>query len=208
RQRRLLPVGAVELVQIAGDALLNLRHAPLHLGSREVLVTIVHRLELAAIDRDAGFCKQAHGAAEPNKPSADQADGATVVPPEIGDRLGIGNQPACEPHHLNVTPGLTLQPAARLNPVEIAVDVELQKDRRMIRRPAGSLWMGPPEPNRGQIQFIDKDVDYANRIVGIDPVLKAFGKQRALPAIRTLNKALHPVPRKSRRNHTASLTST
>src|SRR5262249_30744436 len=123
-----------------------------------------------------------HGATEPNKPGADLADGATVVLPEIRNRLVIRDQPAREPHHLDVAPGLTLQPAARLNPVEIAVDVELQKDRRMIRRPAGSLWMGPAEPNRGQIQFIDKDVDYANRIVVIDPVLKACESHQREPA--------------------------
>ena len=31
----------------------------------------------------------------------------------------------------------------------------------------------------------------------------AFRKQRALPAIRALNKSLHPIPRNLRRNHTA-----
>jgi hypothetical protein len=35
-QRWLLPIGAVELVQIAGDALLDLSHAPLHLQACEV----------------------------------------------------------------------------------------------------------------------------------------------------------------------------
>jgi hypothetical protein len=35
-------------VQIAGDALLDLRHAPLHLVLGEVLVAVVHGLELAA----------------------------------------------------------------------------------------------------------------------------------------------------------------
>ena len=64
----------------------------------------------------------------------------------------------------------------------------------MIRRPAGCLRIDPAEPNRGQIQFVDKDVDYANRIVLADPVLQAFGKQRPLPAIPALNKALHPIP--------------
>ena len=45
---RLLPVGGVELLQITRYALLNLRYAPLHLGAREVLVAVVHRLKLAA----------------------------------------------------------------------------------------------------------------------------------------------------------------
>src|SRR5262249_17904132 len=43
---RLLPVGGVELLQIARDTLLNLRHAPVHLGAREVLVAIVDALNL------------------------------------------------------------------------------------------------------------------------------------------------------------------
>ena len=53
--RRLLPVGSVELLQVTGNALLNLSHAPLHLGTGEVLVSVVHRLELAAVNRNAGF---------------------------------------------------------------------------------------------------------------------------------------------------------
>ena len=151
RLGRLLPVGGVELLQIARDALLDLRHAPLHLGAREVLVAVVHRLELAAVDRDAGLREQAHRAAQRNKPGADLADGAAIVLAEVGNRLVIGSKPARQPHHLNVAPSLTLKPAARLNPIEIAVDVELQQDRRMIRRPAGYLGIDPAEPKLGQI---------------------------------------------------------
>jgi hypothetical protein len=60
--------GAVELVQITGNALRDLLHAPLHLRAREVLITVVHCLEFAAIDRNAGSSEQSHGAAERNKP--------------------------------------------------------------------------------------------------------------------------------------------
>jgi hypothetical protein len=48
------------LLQIARDAVLNLRHAPVHLGAREVLVAIVDRLELAAVNGDAGLREQTH----------------------------------------------------------------------------------------------------------------------------------------------------
>ena len=114
RLGRLLPIGGVELLQIARDALLDLRHAPLHLGAREVLVAVVHRLELAAVDRHAGLREQAQGAAQPNKPGADLADGAAVVLAEVSNRLVIGSKPAREPHHLNVAPGLAFKPPARL----------------------------------------------------------------------------------------------
>ena len=74
RQRRLLPVCAIELVQIARDALLDLPHSPLHFGAREILVPIIDCLELAAVNRDASFDEEAHGAAEHNKPAANLAD--------------------------------------------------------------------------------------------------------------------------------------
>ncbi len=191
---RLLPVGGVELLQIARHALLDLRHPPLHLGPREVPVAVVHRLELAAVDRHAGLRQQPHRAAQRNKARAHLADGSAIILAEVGNRLVIGHQPTHKPHHLDVVPSLTLKPPARLNPVEIAVDIELQQHRRMIRRPAGCLGSDPAKPKLGEIEFLDKYVDHPNRIVLANPVFQAFRKQRALPAIRALDKALHPIP--------------
>ena len=51
----------------------------------------------------------------------------------------------------------------------------------------------PAEPVLGQIEPLDKDVNHANRIVLANPVFQAFRKQRALPAIRALNEAPHPI---------------
>jgi hypothetical protein len=53
--------------------------------------------------------------------------------------------------------------------------------------------------------FIDDS--YANGIVLADPVFQAIGKQRALPTIRSLNEALHPIPHQSCGNHIAGITS-
>jgi len=55
-----------------------------------------------------------------------------VVLAEIGNRLVIGNKPSGQPHHLHIASGFALEPAARLDPVQIAVDIELQEDRGMI----------------------------------------------------------------------------
>lgn len=85
-------------------------HAPLHLGAREVLVSIIDRLEPAAVDRDANL------AAERDEPSADLADGAAVILAEIGDRLVIRNEALRQSHHFDVATGLALEPAARLDP--------------------------------------------------------------------------------------------
>src|SRR2546429_7627362 len=51
-------------------------------------------------------------------------------------------------------------------------------------RSAGYLGLDPAEPEFGKIEFVDKNVDDANRLVLTDPVFQAFGKQCALTAIR------------------------
>src|SRR3984957_12175203 len=121
------------------------------------------------------------------------ADGSAIVLAEVGNRLVIGDEPASQPHHLNVAPGLVLKPPARLHPIEIAVNVKLQQHRRMIRGSAGCLGSDPTKPKFGQIEFVDIDIDHANRIVLADPVFQAFRKKCALTAIRPLNKAPHPI---------------
>ena len=57
RFRWILPIGAVQLLQITRNAFLNLLHAPLHLGACEVAVAVVHRLELRAVNGNAGLGK-------------------------------------------------------------------------------------------------------------------------------------------------------
>jgi len=49
---------------------------------------------------------------------------------EVGDGLEVGRQAAGEPHQFDVALSLALQAAAGLDPVEIAVDVELRAERR------------------------------------------------------------------------------
>jgi hypothetical protein len=166
------------------------------LATREVLVPVVDSLELAAVDRDVGLGEKAHRAAERNKPGANLADGSAIVPAEIGDRLVIGHQAAGQPHDLDVAPHFALEPATRLNPVQIVVDVKLQEDRRMIRRAAGRHRIDAAESQPSEIEFLNKNVNHANRIILVDPVIQTFRKERGLAAIHPLNKALHPIPRK------------
>src|SRR5215212_1312179 len=108
-----------------------------HLRARKVLVAVVDRFELAAVNRDARLRQKADRSAKGNKLRTHSADRRSVILAEIGNRLVIGNQPTGKPHDFNVAGRLTLKPTARLNPVEIPVDVELQQHRRMIRGPAG-----------------------------------------------------------------------
>jgi hypothetical protein len=76
----------------------------------------------------------------------------------------------------------------------------------MIRRPPGCLWINPAKLEISEIKLIDKNVDHTNRIVLANPILKAFGEQRALPSILALNEAPHPTLRKKlRRNHNSRI---
>src|SRR5215470_13639175 len=132
RLRWLLPVRGVELAQVARYALLNLRQPTFHLRAREILVTVVDRFELAAIDGDARRRQQAKLPAKRDELRANLADRRTVILAEISNRLVIGSQPTREPHDFNVAAGLALKAPARLNPIEVAVDVELQQYRWMV----------------------------------------------------------------------------
>ena len=195
RIRRLLPVGAVELAQIAIHALLDLRHPPRHLGMREVPVAVVHRLELAAIHRDARALQETHRPAQPHKPRADLADRGAAILPEVSDRLVVRRKSSKQPHHLDIAPGFPFQSTARLNPVEVAVNVELQQDGGMIGRPARCLRSDPVEPQAAQIKRLDESVDHVDGIVVANPVGQAFGQKGYLRTVGTFDKSTHPIPR-------------
>jgi hypothetical protein len=61
---------------------------------------------------------------------------------EVRNGLVIRHQPTSQPHHLNIAASLPFQTTARLHPVEVAVDVELQQNRGMIPWTARRLGRG------------------------------------------------------------------
>ena len=96
-----------------------------------------------------------------------------------------------QPYQLDITLRLTLQTAAGLHLVQVAVDVELQQHGRVIGRSARRRRRHAVEPQPLQIQFVNEDIDHADRIILSHIVVETFGKQRRLPAICTLNEAAH-----------------
>jgi hypothetical protein len=58
RLRRILQIRGVELAQIPRYALFQLLAPPLNFPVSEILVAVIHCLELATIDRNARFRKQ------------------------------------------------------------------------------------------------------------------------------------------------------
>src|SRR5437762_10209381 len=61
----------------------------------------------------------------------------------------------------------------------------------MIRRSPCRLRIYPAEIERTEIKLLDKHVDYTNRVVRVDPIIQAFGKQRRLPTIHPFDETLH-----------------
>src|SRR5438445_7240011 len=66
----------------------------------------------------------------------------------------------------------------------------------MVRRPADPCRIDPFKAYIAQIQCLNKHIDRANRIVFVDPILKAFWQQRRLPAIQPRHEARHQIPRR------------
>src|SRR5258706_2395578 len=165
RYRFPLAIGGIKLREVASNALVNLRQPPLHLGLREVPVPRVDGFELAAIDRNARLAEQFKAPAQHHKLTTDLTDSLPIVLPEIGDRLEIRHQAAGEPNQLDVALALPLQAPARLHPIEVSVDVNLQQRRRMVGRSSRHLWLDAAKAEFGQIKLVDKDIDRPDRIV-------------------------------------------
>ena len=133
-----------------------------------------------------GIGQQVKPAAQGNEPSAHLADRRAIVLAKVGNRLVIRHQAAGQPHHFHIAPGLPFKAPARLNPVEVAVNIELQQYRRMIARPAGRLGRNPAKAQAAEIKLLNKDIDHPHRIVFANPIIQPLRKQSALAA------SLHP----------------
>src|SRR5205085_2222282 len=75
----LLAIRAIELLEIALDGALDGCHPFRQSVFREILLAVVHRLELAAVDRDRVTVEQMHAPAECDEAGADLADGWAIV---------------------------------------------------------------------------------------------------------------------------------
>jgi hypothetical protein len=89
----------------------------------------------------------------------------TVITPKLSNRFVIWNKKAEQPHHLDIAACFTLQPTARLHRVEIPVDIEFQKNGRVMGGPTRGLWIDAGKAKLAKIKCIDKGIDDTNRIV-------------------------------------------
>src|SRR5210317_263481 len=184
----------------------------LHLGPGEVAVAVVDGLELAAINGHEGVGEQVEVAAQDNELTAHPADRFAVILAEVGNGLEVWRQAAGQPHQFHVTLRFAFQPPARLHPVEIAVDEQLEHGRRVISRTTRIVGLGL-EAKIAQVEFIDEHIDHPYRAVFGYIVIEAFGKQRRLSAVFALNESAHGASLRGKARlyqegfHTASVSS-
>jgi len=63
-----------------------------------------------------------------------------------------------------------------LNTVEVAVDIDLQQDRRVVSRPACIDWSCAFKAQRNQVKLIDEDINHSHRIGIADIVVLSRSK--------------------------------
>src|SRR5664279_1275810 len=181
---RLGAIGCIERVEVALDALFDLLLALLHFAWREVAIAGVDRLELAAVDGDYGLREQLELAAQLDEAAAHVADADPVVVPEVGDGLEVRRQAPGQPHQFDIALGFALEPAAGLDAVEVAVDVDLEQDRRVVGRPARRRGCRAFEAQSLQVELVDERIDDAHRVVFTDVVVKSKSMSLTKSAIR------------------------
>lgn len=101
-----LTVNPFSFLDIASDLGFQMRQAAGNLPFAEVTITVIDRLEFAAIYRDQVPLQHANPTAELNELCAGLPDGGAVVAPEIGDGLMVGHQSTGQPHQLDIAPRL------------------------------------------------------------------------------------------------------
>jgi hypothetical protein len=95
-------------------------------GHGEVLVAIVHRLALAAVDRDHRMLEQPQMPANDHELRTFRPDRRSVVAAKAGDSFEVRRQASGQPRRLDVTLGLAF---------ELSVEVDLEQGRGVIVGP-------------------------------------------------------------------------
>jgi len=113
------------------------------------------------------------------------------VAAETGNGLEVRRQAAREPHHLQNAPALALESMARLNPVEVAVDIDLEQHRRVVRRPVRLRGLDALEAELRQIQLVDECIDDPHRVVLGDEVVQWLWQPRDLVPILSFDEPGH-----------------
>jgi hypothetical protein len=147
------------------------------------------------VDRRHCIGEQVQPSTHFNKPPARRADRRTVVLAEVRDGLEVRREPSGQPDQLDIAEGLPLKPPTRYNLVNIAVNIDLQQDARMIRRTPCRRRRNTLKSKSREVQFLDERLNDPNLVLLTNKAVQILRKQNALSPILALDKALHQEPR-------------
>ena len=83
-------------------------------------------------------------------------------------------QSAQQPQKLQIALASRSSSPARLHAVEVAVDVELQENRRVEGGSSSRCGLNTVEPEIGEIERVDEGIDHADGVFLVDPIVKAL----------------------------------
>ena len=129
----------------------------------EVAVLVVDRLDAGSVDRQQLAAVKVEPPAQQHELAEHRCEGAAIVASEVRDRLEVRLEAAHQPDDLDIALGFPLQPSARSNPVQIAVDVELQEIAGRITRPPRRLRFDSREAGARKIEPINEGLDEPNQ---------------------------------------------
>src|SRR5207249_7996077 len=89
-------------------------------------------------------------------------------------------------------PRLPFEPPARLNLVQVAIEINLEQRRWMVRGPASRFRHHTGKTQRCQIQLVYEDVDNPHQAIFTHVVVEAVWKQCYLTTVTAFDKSGHP----------------
>ena len=140
------------------------------------------------------MCKQVELATQAHKVTAYASDRHAIVLPEISNCLEVRHQPFKQPHQFDVSLRFPLETPTRLNTIEVAVEIQLEKDRRVISRTPRGKRLDALKTQLTEIQRLDIGINHSDRIVLVDEIVGPLRHQNQLIPIRSLYESLHRLP--------------
>jgi hypothetical protein len=184
----LLGILAVQVFEIALDALINLREEFRQFVPGEGALFGIDRFALAAIDGHECPREAIQLLAQHRTLATDLPQGLQVVLPKVRNRLVIRTQLLSQPHELNVSVGLLFQATTRSEAVEIAVHVELSQISRGIGRPPCGGGCGALEAEHREVEVVDEGIEETDGILCSNGVVEPLGEQDRFVAVCAVDK--------------------
>ncbi|SDY45691.1 hypothetical protein SAMN04515617_114160, partial [Collimonas sp. OK242] len=94
-------------------------------------------------------------------------------------------------HQFHIALHFPFKTPARLNAIEVTVNVDFKEYRGVIRRPSGFCGIDTIKSHFIQIQFVNEDVDHPYRVALCNVVVQLLWKQYALCPVPAFDEAPH-----------------